>query len=114
RDCYGELPPQVDQLLCLQQLRLDCTAWEIEYVGCEEGNLILRGGEKLKGLLDGCPCRISVLDPATVAISLRKQGLPGQGQKPGKHLFSLVAQWLETGKFPESRRLGRRFVDISE
>jgi len=114
RDCHGELPPQVDQLLGLQQLRLDCTAWEIEYVGCEEGNLILRGGEKLKGLLDGCPCRISVLDPATVAISLRKEGLPGQGQKPGKHLFSLVAQWMETGKFPESRRLRRRFVDISK
>jgi transcription-repair coupling factor (superfamily II helicase) len=114
RDCYGKLPPPVVQLFDLQQLRVDCNSWEIEYIGCEDGNLLLRGGEKMKELLDGCPYRIVVLDSSTVAVCLEKEGLLEKVKKPGKEVFLLVSQWLETGKFPRSRRLGRRFVDISK
>ncbi|MEE3181670.1 MAG: DEAD/DEAH box helicase, partial [Planctomycetota bacterium] len=114
RDCYGKPPPPVAQLFDLQRLRIDCNAWEIEYIGCEEGNLLLRGGEKMKGLLDGCPCRVVVLDSSTVAVCLEKEGLLEKAKKPGKEVFLLVSQWLETGEFPQSRRLGRRFVDISK
>ena len=114
RDCYGKLPPPVVQLFDLQRLRIDCNAWEIEYIGCEEGNLLLRGGAKMKGLLDGCPYRVVVLDSSTVAVCLEKEGLLEKMKKPGKEVFLLVSQWLETGEFPQSRRLGRRFMDISK
>ena len=114
RDCYGKLPPPVEQLFDLQRLRIDCNAWEIEYIGCEDGNLLLRGGARMKDLLDACPCRVVVLDGSTVAVCLQKEGLIEKVKKPGKEAFLLVSQWLETGKFPQTRRLGRRFVDISK
>ena len=114
RDCYGKFPAEVQQLLDLQAARLDCSSWGIEYIGCEDGNLILRGGEKMKELLDACPYRVVVLDPSTAAVCLKKEGLLEQGRKPGEQVFGLVAEWLKTGVFPQSKWLGRRFVDISK
>ena len=68
----------------------------------------------MKELLDACPYRVVVLDPSTAAVCLKKEGLLEQGRKPGEQVFGLVAEWLKTGVFPRSKRLGRRFVDISK
>lgn len=114
RDRYGKFPAPLLQMFDLQQLRLDCSAWEIEYIGCEDGNLVLRGSGKMKDLLDGCPYRVVVLDSSTVVVCLKKEGLLDGVKKAGKEVFHIVAQWLETGVFPQSRRIGRRFVDISK
>ena len=115
RDCYGKLPAQVQQLLDLQEVRLDCSALEIEYVGCEDGNLVFRGGETMKEFLDTCPYKVVHLeDDSASYVRLKKKGLLDQEQKPGEQAFQLVAEWLRTGVFPQSRRRGIRVVDISE
>ena len=114
-DRYGKLPAGLLLLFEVHELRLRCGAHGIEQVSIEEGNLILRGSERMQGLLASCPLRVVVLDGRTAAVVLRDWfGPPRQGAPIDRPVFDLLLAWLRTGEFPARRSGRRRFVDISE
>jgi transcription-repair coupling factor (superfamily II helicase) len=111
-DRYGAFPPPVRRLLELQSFRLMCSRRGMEYIGREEDNVILEGGDGLRSLLESCPRRVVVLGARKVAIPLfdreRREG-PGIDDE---RLFEMLAEWLRTGVYPAFGPRPRRFVDI--
>ncbi|HVR74891.1 MAG TPA: transcription-repair coupling factor [Planctomycetota bacterium] len=105
-DRFGPFPSGVERLLDVQRLRILCLSRGVDYVGREDRNIILKGREGMKKLLEGCPVRVVVLDARTVAVSLshpaRRYPPPGTDEQA----FRTALEWLETGTFPEHGAAG--------
>jgi transcription-repair coupling factor (superfamily II helicase) len=99
-DRFGPYPGEVECLLDVQRLRLLATERGVEYVGREEGNLVLRGNQKMQELFAACPARVAILDGKTAAVSLvdprRRYPPPVSDDKA----FRVALEWLRTGAFP--------------
>src|SRR5262249_29148281 len=51
-DRFGPVPRELERLLDVQRLRVLCAAMGVEYVGREDTNLILKGRETMRKLLE--------------------------------------------------------------
>lgn len=111
-DRYGELPPPAATLLDIQRLRVMCAARGVETIGQEEQNIVLKGRETMKNLLENCPLRVTVLDTRTVAVSLKSGLRKGARVISDDEVFHLAIAWMESGKFPlkQLRAYGRSSV----
>jgi transcription-repair coupling factor (superfamily II helicase) len=107
-DRYGPPPAEVLRLLDVQKLRVLCRDVGVDYVGFEDGNIILRGVEsKMQALLADCPRRVVVLDYRTVAIPFHA-GRQRPASIDPDELFEFVLEWLDTKTFPEMRPAVRK------
>ena len=112
RDRFGELPAPFDMLGKTQRLRVHCAAFGIDYIGREEGYLMLRGREAMRTLLADCPARVVVLDGRSVAVSLQEARTDDQ-PIDDELAFEVACEWLATSRYPvASRRARRRFSAV--
>jgi len=103
RDRFGPLPAQVEQLLDIQVLRVNCARHGVEYVGRDEQHLLLRGGEKMKEVLSQCSARVVVLDARTAAVALGDTRRRPAPIVDDEYAFLVALEWFQTGKFPSGR-----------
>ena len=104
KDRFGAFPRPVERLLDLQRLRILCSKYGVEYCGAEEDNIVLRGSDAMKSLLERCPRRVAVLDARTVAVPLfeKRRGLSASPRLDDERIFDFALDWMMTGEFPAS------------
>jgi transcription-repair coupling factor (superfamily II helicase) len=76
-DRFGEPPAPARRLLELSELRALASRRGMVSISREGDRLILKGDERMKGLLDGAGRRVQVMDPRTAAVLLEKPRIPG-------------------------------------
>jgi transcription-repair coupling factor (superfamily II helicase) len=106
-DRYGEPPAPARRLLDLAELRALAAGRGIVAIARESGDrLVLRGGEAMKGLLDGAGRHVRVLDPRTALVSLEGTRPPAARHRAegmtDEEVFRAALAWLRTGKLPEA------------
>ncbi len=100
-DRFGLLPVEVERLLDVQRLRVLCAAAEVESIGRDERNLILKGKEGMKKFLATCTRRVAVLDSRTAAVCLVDPARRHPPSIDDERVFRTALEWFRTGVFPE-------------
>lgn len=96
-DRFGPCPPEVLRLLDVQRLRLLAARRGVESIGRDGNNVILKGREEMRELLEGSSARIVVLDARTVAVALTD---PRRRYPPvisDERVFQTVLEWFRAG-----------------
>ena len=100
-DRFGPLPEAAERLFDVQRLRVACARHGIDSIGRDERNLILKGTETMRGVLESCTRRVIVLDPRTAAVPIVDPARRYPTPVTDEQAFTIALEWLRTGKFPE-------------
>jgi transcription-repair coupling factor (superfamily II helicase) len=99
-DRFGEIPKRAQRLLEVQILRILALSVGLHGIGYDEESILLTCTEAMQPLLDACPLRVVVLEPANIAVVVNSPTKSKRADLDDELVFKTVFKWLKTGKFP--------------
>ena len=78
RDRFGKLPPAVNRLIKLSELRLEATLWQISHIFMEDNFLGMRFkyADRMKQFAEASSYNIRLVDDSTAYLTLKTGIIP--------------------------------------